>query len=37
MLVMRCVRLIAKPDVGRLAFRAYPGTGLSRTGGGALR
>lgn len=35
MLGTRCFQLIAKPDVGRLDFRAYPSTGLSSTG--ALR
>jgi len=27
-----CLEMIAKPDVGRLVFRAYPGRGLFSTG-----
>ena len=32
MLATVCLEMIAKPDVGRLVFRAYPDTGLSSTG-----
>jgi len=32
MLATLCLQMITKPDVGRLAFRAYPNTGLSSTG-----
>ena len=32
MLAMNDRELIAKPDVGRLVFRAYPRTGLFGTG-----